>query len=189
MNYIFTVSGFTQKFWAKHGNGSRDIHKAMRKHAGEHTEIVICMWKQNPRGYARKVAADYKAGDKIQINVYSYGGGWWLMEFLDELNKIAPHIEVDTVVACDPVLRYPRYLFPLKIRAVIGKQTLELPSNVKRAVHFYQTNNKPGGDYFVVSEGTVLVSTEELDYTHSKIDNSAEYLEAATFEANRLFAA
>lgn len=186
MNYIFTISGFTQKFFAKHGNGSINIHRDMRKFANPQTEVHLLQWNHHPRAYARRVAKNWKPGSKIQLNVYSYGGGWWALEFLDELLQIAPHIRVDTVVMCDPVLRYPWSKFWLKWKALFH-QILEVPDNVKRVCHFYQKLTEPGGDDILVCRDTEIAYSRRLDYPHVKIDNSPEYGAACLEEAKRLF--
>lgn len=186
MNYIFTVSGFTQKFFARHGNGSVNIYRDMRRFAGPDTEVHLLQWNHYPRAYARRVARDWTPGSKIQLNLYSYGGGWWGLKFLDELLEVAPHIRVDTCVMCDPVLRYPWYQFWLKWKA-LGDQTLKVPGNVTRLCHFYQLENEPGGDNIVVSGRTVLAYSALLNYRHSKMDNSPEYRHACTKEATKLF--
>ncbi len=188
MNHLFCISGFTQQRWGKaKDSGTIQLYGILRMAIATslHDTDTHCLeWHDDPRGYARMVARDHKGGDKIMICVYSYGGGWWLMEFLDELAKYG--IKVDVVVACDPVYR-SKYFF-LRWKA-LTKQTLELPENViRRYVHFVQYLNKPGGDAIYVPADIDYHGPHELQYKHVKMDNAPEYHERAKVEAIRLFA-
>jgi len=184
MNYIFVVSGFTQQRYAKHGSGSVDIYKQMRKYANRYTAVFLLEWRDDPIGYARLVAANHITGAKVMVCAYSYGGGWWANQFFHELKRLG--IPVDTAVLCDPVYRYPWFLAFMRWRA-IRKQTLKVPYNVRRVVHFVQFKNEPGGDSLEVYPPTELDGPHVLEYPHVKMDNSPEYFLACEVEAGKLF--
>jgi len=187
MHHFIVVSGFTQKKWAKHGNGSINIYRNVRdilKGVGN-IEFALLEWHNDPEGYARFVAQHYVSGDTIVLAGYSYGGGYWAREFLKTLKSIAPHIKVNTVILCDPVYRHPFFLmrflalFSIKLKINFG--------NVDNLVHFFQTKDKPGNNSLILDEGVNYAGPCELDYHHVKMDNSVEYHDAVLEAAVKHF--
>lgn len=187
MDHFIIVSGFTQQKWAKHGNGSTKIYKNVRELLSGvgNIEFALLEWHEDPEGYARFVAQHWKPGDKVVIAGYSYGVGFWARKFLKTLARIAPHIKVDALIVCDPVLRYmlfilrPLSLLRLKIKLETG--------NIKRVIHFYQLVNRPGGHRLVLDSDVNYTGPIELDHPHVKIDNSVEYHDAVLGVADELF--
>ena len=187
MDHFIIVSGFTQQKWAKHGNGSITIYKNVRMLLADvgNIEFALLEWHEDPEGYAKFVSEHYSEGDKIVIAAYSYGGGFWLRVFLRTLKKIAPHIKVDVIVVCDPVLRFDFMLLrPLSL--LRNKLKLNF-GNVKKAVHFLQTVNRPGGNALLLDDDVEYEGPRELNYPHVKIDNCVEYHDAVLSVAADLF--
>lgn len=178
--YIFVVSGFTQKRSNVFGSGSHAIHKALLPWQNPTTSVRLLEWLEDPVGHARRVVATTSPDDKILINCYSYGAGYFFRKFAQELYNNGRTI--DSAVLCDPVYRHPFPLF--RVRAILGgPQTLTIPSNVRRVSHFVQHINKPGGDNIVFDEKPEFFTSMELPLPHIKIDNAREYLETCVKEA------
>jgi hypothetical protein len=185
MNYIFVVSGFTQQRHNLFDNGSHAVHEALLNWQSPTVSVRLLEWKEDPTGHARRVAATTSQSDIIAVHCYSYGAGWWFLQFAQELARLGRTVNV--VVLCDPVLRHPNILRRWQAVAPWKPQVIKLPPNVLRVVHFYQTRNKPGGDKLELADTTTLVRTEELAMTHQQIDNASEYLIAAVEETAHLF--
>ena len=188
MNYIFVVSGFTQKRYAKHGSGCIQIFEDLLKYNSPDTEVQLLEWNEDPEGWARHVAARTKGpDDKILVCAYSYGGGWWFRLFAEKLKHIG--IKVNTAVLCDPVYRRPWYSRWLQWRAVTKwwPQELEYPDNIKRIVHFVQYQNEPGGDVLIMHGPVDYVGPNILELPHVKMDNAPQFRAACVNEAERLF--
>jgi hypothetical protein len=186
MNFVFTVSGFTQQRYARYGSGSLEVWRKIHvNHASPgRTQVLLLEWHEDPKGYAKMVAFQSKKDDKIMVCAYSYGGGWWFRRFSEELNKLGR--DVDVAVLCDPVYRRPWYLRWMQWRAM-GKQTLKLGPNIKRVVHFTQYVDEPGGDAIELAPETDYEGPIDLALPHVKMDNSIDYLNTCVDEARELF--
>jgi len=187
MDHFIIVSGFTQQKWAKHGNGSTAIYRNVRALLADvgNIEFSLLEWHEDPKGYAKFVAEHYSPGDTIAIAAYSYGGGFWLRVFLRTLKKIAPHIKVNVIVVCDPVLRFG-FLLARPLALLRNKLKLNF-GNISKVIHFRQLVNRPGGNALVLDDGVVYDGPTDLDYPHVKIDNCVEYHDAVIQVAMDLF--
>jgi hypothetical protein len=188
MNHVLVVSGFTQKSWVKHGNGNIDLYRELRKALAPvagNTEFVLKTWKENPRSYAKFVAAHWNKGDKIIISGYSYGGGWFTRLFLETLYKRRPDVEVDLVVLCDPVYRHP---FILMRFLALFKQNYKFSFPVKKLIHLVQNQDRVGGDILtVLHTATEVIGPIELNYPHVKMDNAKEFHDITIEAAKAVF--
>lgn len=178
MNYVFVVSGFTQKRNNIFDNGSHAVHEALLCLQSPECSVRLVQWKEDPRGHARRVAATTSQSDVIAVSGYSYGGGWWFRVFSEELAKLGR--TVDVAVLCDPQLRRPIPI--LNIPALIPgvQQQIPIGSNVHSIGYFYQTQNRPGNNRLkLLSSTTQLLFEKELPMVHSLIDNSDEWKQAS----------
>ncbi len=107
---------------------------------------------------------------------YSWGGGYGMPELCKRLT--APV----TCVLCDPVYRsdtfWGRWLAFFDYR-------IKVPSNVKVVKHFVQRSKWWQLDGDPLKGGSSLCKEEVLDYTHTEMDDSDEYHQAAVMEAKK----
>ena len=187
MNFLIVASGFTQERYDPASNGCARLYRSLRRaHVSETTEVWFREWHEQPRNFARYVAKYSGKRDRVMIAAYSYGCGWWFRRFAERLVREGQR--VDTAVLCDPVYRRDPAMRWMQWRAVLGgPQTLRLPPNIERVVHFLQRENQPGGDRLEVGGSAEIEGPHDLGVPHEHCDNADAWHEAAEREAAALF--
>jgi len=151
---IVVISGFTQK---RHQNtGSRQLWREL------HLLDDLCADKD--------VLIDLKEWNSVLVCAYSWGGGYGMPELTKRL--VAPV----TCVLCDPVFRSKTILGRW---AAFCDWRIDVPENVTVVSHLIQKARWWELDGDTLKGGKSLCEPTILDYTHTEMDDSHEYHEAA----------
>lgn len=170
MKVIITISGFTQKRHQQ--TGSRKLWKELRKRAYLHSEgdvlVDLKEWNADWENYARFINS--LKPTEVLVCAYSWGGGYGMPELCKRL--VAPV----TCVLCDPVYRS---------KTVLGRWAafcdwkIKVPRNVEVVEHLVQDAKWYQLDGDLLKGGKSICKPTILDYTHTGIDDSKEYHDAA----------
>ena len=171
MKAIVVISGFTQK---NHQNtGSRQLWRELRMErdvmrVGKDALVYLREWNTDWKAFAEEI--NILEPTEVLVCAYSWGGGFGMPQLCKRL--VAPV----TCVLCDPVFRS---------KTLIGRWAafcdwkIKVPDNVTVKGHFVQKAKWYELDGDPLQGGKSLCDTTILDYTHTEMDESHEYHEAA----------
>jgi hypothetical protein len=168
MKVIVVISGFTQH---NHQNtGSRQLWRELKKRAYLHAEsdvdVYLKEWNTDWKDYAKYINS--LEPTEVLVCAYSWGGGFGMPQLCKRL--VAPV----TCVLCDPV-----YHSTTKLGRwwALFDRSIRVPKNVSVKRWIMQEGDTLDGD--PLKGGKFICRPEILDYRHTEIDNSPEYLRAA----------
>lgn len=170
MKAIIVISGFTQKNYQH--TGSRHLYTELSierdGEAAHDTKVYLKEWNTDWKSFAKEINS-YKPSE-VLICAYSWGGGHGMPQLAKRLK--APV----TCVLCDPVFRSKTILGRW---AAFCDWRIKVPGNVAVVKHFIQKAKWWQLDGDLLKGGKSLCEPTVLDYTHTEMDNSTEYHEAA----------
>ena len=180
MKWAFYASGFREKR-GKHTGTKSNAYAVRDIYQSNDCAVIYCEYDDDPKGRARDVASQWKMGDTITVEGYSWGCGYWIRKFLWELQKRQPMARVQHLTLVDPVV-YTR-LFCLRWFAVSDWGTIKLPHNVVTCQVFYQREDEPNASALTFANG-LNAAYSELEYKHTQIDNASEVTDMTLKVAN-----
>ena len=170
MKVIVIISGFTQKNYEL--TGSHDlwlkIHMERCALRCPDTKVFLREWDADWESEAKFINS--LGPTEVLVCAYSWGGGFGMPQLAKRL--VAPV----TCVLCDPVYRS---------KTLVGRWAafmdwkINVPSNVTVKHHFIQEAKWYELDGDPLDGGKSLCKPTILDYTHTEMDESHEYHEAA----------
>lgn len=170
MKAIVVISGFTQK--NHQDTGSRQLWRKLRMErdlcVGRNVLVYIREWNTDWESFAKEINSIEPT--EVLVCAYSWGGGFGMPQLAKRL--LAPV----TCVLCDPVYRS---------KTLVGRWAafcdwkIKVPKNVDVVKHLIQKAKWYQLDGDLLKGGKSLCKPTILDYTHTEIDNSPEYHEAA----------
>jgi len=170
MKAIVVISGFTQK--NHQDTGSRQLWRKLRMErdlcVGRDVLVYIREWNTDWESFAKEINSIEPT--EVLVCAYSWGGGFGMPQLAKRL--LAPV----TCVLCDPVYRS---------KTLVGRWAafcdwkIKVPKNVDVVKHLIQKAKWYQLDGYLLKGGKSLCKPTILDYTHTEIDNSPEYHEAA----------
>jgi len=171
---IVVISGFTQKNHEDTGSHELWLKLHMERDLCHGTDVKIFLreWNSDWEGFSRFINGLEPTG--VLVCAYSWGGGFGMPQLCKRL--VAPV----TCVLCDPVYRS---------KTVVGRWAafmdwkIEVPGNVDVVGHFVQEAKWYELDGDPLKGGKSLCDTTILDYTHTEMDESHEYHNAAGIAA------
>jgi hypothetical protein len=174
MKIIICISGFTQK---NHENtGSRQLWRKLRMERdlcdARDVKVYLREWKTDWKAFSKEINA--LEPTEVLVCAYSWGGGFGMPQLCKRL--VAPV----TCVLCDPVFRS---------KTLVGRWAafcdwkINVPENVSVVAHLIQEAKWWELDGDPLKGGKSLCDTTILDYTHTGMDDSHEYHEAAVMVA------
>jgi len=170
MKVIVVISGFTQKNYEN--TGSRQLCDDLRKRAYLHDEgdtlVYLREWNTDWKSFAKEINS--RSPSDVLVCAYSWGGGYGMPELTKRL--VAPV----TCVLCDPVFRSKTILGRW---AAFCDWRIDVPENVTVVSHLIQKARWWELDGDTLKGGKSLCEPTILDYTHTEMDDSHEYHEAA----------
>lgn len=170
MKWAFYASGYREKR-GKHTGTKSNAYDVRDIYQTNECAVIYCEYNDDPIGRARDVASQWKPGDTITVEGYSWGCGLWTRKFLWELWKCQPLARVNHLTLVDPVVR--TWLFFLRWFAVTDWGTIKFPANIDACQVFFQREDEPNASTLEF-EGGITASYSQLEYEHTKIDNAEE---------------
>lgn len=111
---------------------------------------------------------------KVYCHSYSYGAGWAFIQFCKEMAKLGRRITQANL--CDPVHRFPNWLFLLKPLSLTQVPKITIPSNVDLVRWVRQTIDLPAGhDLMASTDETFIAPPYWIAAGHSGIDESIRF--------------
>ena len=167
---IIIISGFTQKMHQNTGSKElwRKMHLADDLCANKDVLIELKEWDTDWSYYAKYINS--MKPSEVLICAYSWGGGHGMPQLAKRLK--APV----TCVLCDPVFRSKTILGRW---AAFCDWKIKVPGNVNVVKHFIQKSKWYQLDGDLLKGGKSLCEPTLLKYTHTEMDDSREYHEAA----------
>ena len=144
------------------------MHIADDLYANKDVLIELKEWNSNWDLYAKYINSFNPS--EVLICAYSWGGGYGMPQLSKRLNVPV------TSVLCDPVYRSKTILGRW---AAFMDWKIHVPENVDVVGHFIQKSEWYRLDGDLLKGGRSLCEPTILDYTHTEIDDSTEYHEAA----------
>jgi hypothetical protein len=174
---VIVISGFTQK---NHENtGSKQLWRKLRIERdlcdARDTLVYLREWNTDWKAFAKEI--NLEDPTEVLVCAYSWGGGFGMPQLCKRL--VGTPV---TCVLCDPVYRS---------KTLVGRWAafcdwkINVPTNVDVVAHFVQKAKWWELDGDPLKGGKSLCDTTTLDYTHTEMDNSHQYHEAAVTVAKK----
>ncbi len=174
MKCIVVISGFTQQ--NHEDTGSKELWRQLRieRDLCDARDVLVYLreWNTDWDDFSKEI--NLLEPTEVLVCAYSYGGGYGMPELCKRL--LAPV----TCLLCDPVYR-SETLFG-RWKAFFDRK-IHVPANVTVKHHFVQRAKWWQLDGDPLKGGRSLCSPTILDYTHTQMDESYEYHEAAVVTA------
>jgi len=179
--WVILIGGFSEH--RGESTGTNQLWRKLRSFSRPDVCVQFCHWNEDWAQRAAFIAENTRKvhDPEIIIAGYSWGAGYGARRLAAELKR--HDLRVTSMTLCDPIYRshlpITRWLALTRLPFPI-----ELPSNVEAVKVFTQLQSRPSA-HPVLLHGDRL-PVEELEATHTNIDEHIEYHAHAVMQAASL---